>query len=89
MNEMEFAKEMVRIWLKKLQPHIGEFSYVDAPFILFAIDAYREEIVRRIPEAEKVNEDLKNVFLPMVMKQKCYKTDDGTKVRVTMKRRGK
>ena len=58
----EIAEMTIKKHLEELQPVIGRFNNIDAPFLLFAIDAYRAEIVKRIPEAEEINEELKKMF---------------------------
>lgn len=58
----EIVEMKIKKHLEELQPVIGRFDNIDAPFLLFAIDAYRAEIVKRIPEAEKINEELKRMF---------------------------
>lgn len=92
MNKEEFeniesiVSELLSKKMIELQPFLGRFSTLDAPFLLFAIDAYREEIVKRIPEAEGVAEEMKRRFGTKTLDYKELEMDDGKKVKYMFKR---
>lgn len=92
MNKEEFENiegtvtELLSKKMEELQPFLGRFSKLDAPVILFAIDAYREEIVKRIPEAEGVAEEMKRRYGTKTLDYKEIEMDDGKKVKYIFKR---
>lgn len=70
----------------ELQPQIGCFTKAEAPIILFAIDAYREEIVKRVPEAEDIAEEIKERIGVHAQDIAQFETADGKKVKYIFKR---
>lgn len=85
----EAAERMLGQKLKEkmieLQPQLGCFTKAEAPIILFAIDAYREEIVKRVPEAEDIAAEIKERFGVHAQDLAQFETADGKKVRYTFK----
>lgn len=84
MKMYEIAMQEIRKQLDALQPVAGRFSKYEAPFLLFALDAYREEIVKRIPEAETVKKELERMFGTATSDE--FINADGKMVRYTFKK---
>ncbi|MBR2561247.1 MAG: hypothetical protein IKE31_03755 [Eubacterium sp.] len=72
--------------IEALRPVAGHLRRYDAPFLLFALDAYRETIAKQFPEAVEVTEELKEFIKTKSDVHKVHVGKDGKAVRFTIKK---